>query len=297
MAAMRLEKMLDPTKDEVVIERFPPEMPAAQVVEITINDVKKTMLNAEGLVLLTPQCQPSQKRQERFSRLEIDFGKKVKLREMHINISTSLITCIGQLDSPLVLNNIPLFDTRSTLTTYYKRKNKNKILHAYFYLEGSHFLGIDKILSEYDQIFCFDTNCATTPDNKKIAVTTAIIAKPQSIAQSALFLGETTEYQSVAYDPPGNPEIYGIWMCFCHIYKEQPALLGNKIALITDTEYGLIKDWQTRSSPFFNGMNLPEGIDIFYATSDAGGDEFMPNRLIKKCDQLSANKIRELLKK
>lgn len=293
---MRLEKMLEAAKDQVLFQRFPEDMPPAQILEITLSGVKSNMLDAEGLMLVLPKQQANQPRNERFSKLEIDFGKKVKIREMHANLTTSEIICIGQIYSPIIVANGHLGDARSTLTTYYARKNKNKILHAYFQLPGSHFLGIEKVLATYDQVFCVDTNSAVARDGRKVAVTTAIIGKPKTLAESAMYIGETTEYQCVAYDPPGNPEIHGIWMCFCHIYKEHPALLENRIALITDTEYGRIKDWQSRSDPFFEGWMLPEGIDIFYATSDAGGDEFTPNRLIKNCDQLSAKKMKEILK-
>jgi hypothetical protein len=288
--------MLEAAKDQVFFQRFPEDMPPAQTLEITLSGVKSSMLDADGLMLVLPKQQINQPRNERFSKLEIDFGKKVKIREMHANLTTSEIICIGQIDSPIIVGNSHLSDARSTLTTYYARKNKNKILHAYFQLPGSHFLGIEKVLATYDQIFCIDTNSAIARDGRKVAVTTAIIGKPQTLAGSAMYIGETTEYQCVAYDPPGNPEIHGIWMCFCHIYKERPALLESRIALITDTEYSRIKGWQNRSEPFFERQVLPEGIDIFYATSDAGGDEFTPNRLIRTCDQLSTKKMREILK-
>jgi len=270
-------------------------MQPAQIVELTISGVISKLLNAEGLALTLPKKQKNNVKIERFSTIKIDFGQKFKIQSLHANLTTSEITCIGQPNSPII-RSTPPSSAKATLITYYKKENgKNKILHAYFNIPGRHYLQIEKALSIYDQIFCIDTNSKTTKDGRVVSVTTAIIGSPKTLADSALWIGETVEYQAVAYDPPGNPEIYGIWMCFCHIYKDRPDLLKDKIALITDTEYDKISSWQNRTEAFFEGHKLPDGIDIFYATSDAGIEEFLPNKLIKMCDKMNDQKIREFL--
>lgn len=291
---MHLGRMKVSSPDGMFVERIPEHVGAATKFTITLSDVKKQMLNGEGMMFVLPKVQKNQKRQKRFSKLEIDFDHKVKLRELRINFTTSEVTCIGQVESALVLISSVLTGARYTLTTYYSRKRKDKILHAYFDLKTSSFFGIENVLGRYDQVFCIDTNCGISKNGKKIAVTSAIISKPELIAGAALGFGETLDFQCVVVDPPGNPEVHGIWMCFQQIYKMRRDLLGDRIALITDTEYATIRAWQLRQAPFFDGMMMPEGIDFFYATSDAGGDEFMPNRLIKACDQRSAEKLKEL---
>jgi hypothetical protein len=79
------------------------------------------------------------------------------------------------------------------------------------------------------------------------------------------------------------------------VVKNHPELLDGRLAIITDTEFGMIKPWHERTAPFYDGHKLPEGVDIFYATADAGGEEFLPNRLMRLCDSLSARKLREVL--
>lgn len=292
---MRLDRMLEGGNDQILLERFPSDMKPAQIVEVTLSGVVSKMLNAEGLALVLPKKQKNHVKNERFSTIQIDFGEKVKIHSLYANLTSSEITCIGQPNSPIILiSHTHLHSARATLKTYYKRKGKDKILHAYFNIPGRHYLNIGKALSTYDQIFCIDTNSAQTKDGRRVAVTTAIIGKPTTLADSAVWIGETTEYQSVAYDPPGNPEIHGIWMCFCHIYKNRPDLLKDRIALITDTEYNKITAWQNRTDAFFDDQKLPEGIDIFYATSDAGIEEFLPNKLIKMCDRLNDKKLQEI---
>lgn len=270
-------------------------MKPAQIVEFTLSGVKSRLLNIEGLALTFPRKQKNNAKIERFSTIQIDFGQRVKIHSIYANLTTSELTCIGQPNSPIIINQAPLTPAKATLKTYYKRKDKDKILHAYFNISGRHYLNISKALSTYDQIFCIDTNAASTRDGRRVAVTTAIIGTPMTFADSALLIGESIEYQSIAYDPPGNPEIHGIWMCFCHIYKDRPDLLKNRIALITDTEYNQILAWQNRTEAFFDGHKLPEGIDIFYATSDAGIEEFLPNKLIKTCDKLNDKKLQDIL--
>ncbi len=280
--------------ERFLVQRFPESVGAATTFIVTLGDVKKHVLDTDGLMLSHPKVQEKQKRHERSSTLEIQFDHKVKLRELRIDFATSEVTCIGQIDSSLVLVNSMLSGARYSLTTYYPRKDKKKVLHAYFELRNSSYLAMENVLARYDRIFCVDTNCVLSKNKKKVAVTSAIIAKPDVVAGVALGFVDTVDFQGVVVDPPGNPEVYGIWTCFSHILKERPDLLGDRIALITDTEYGLIRQWQLRQVPFINGMMLSEGIDIFYATSDAGGDEFMPNRLIKTCDQRSAAKLKEM---
>ena len=73
-----------------------------------------------------------------------------------------------------------------------------------------------------------------------------------------------------------------------------PDFFAKPTALITDTEYALVKDWQARVAPLYGDYMLPDGVDVVYATADAGSDEFIPNRLIKACDNLSTQRLREL---
>lgn len=292
---MRLDRMLEGGSDHILLERFPSDMKPAQIVEITLSGVIYRLLNIEGLALTLPRKQKNNAKNERFSTIQIDFGERVKIHSLYANLTTSEIACLGQPNSSIIINQTHLTSAKATLKTYYKRKDKDKILHAYFNIPGRHYLNISKALSTYDQIICIDTNAASARNGRRVAVTTAIIGAPTTLADSAVWIGESIEYQSVAYDPPGNPEIHGIWMCFCHIYKDRPDLLKNKIALITDTEYSQIIAWQNRTKTFFDGHKLPEGIDIFYATSDAGIEEFLPNKLIKTCDKLNDKKLREIL--
>ena len=61
-----------------------------------------------------------------------------------------------------------------------------------------------------------------------------------------------------------------------------------------DHIYIAVRD-MARSEPFYDGHRLPDGVDIFYASADAGSEEFLPNQLMRTCDSLSTRKLREML--
>lgn len=53
-----------------------------------------------------------------------------------------------------------LIPRRSTLTTYYERKGKKKLLHAYFQGAGHALINIDRVFEPYGRVYCVDTNSA-----------------------------------------------------------------------------------------------------------------------------------------
>ena len=177
-----------------------------------------------------------------------------------------------------------------------KRKGKKKLLHSYFQGPGHAFINIDRVFEQYDRVYCVDTNTAVARNGSRVAVTTAITVTSKKIGDSAIHISSDNTIELVATDPPpGNPEMHGIWMMLSHMWKNHPQLLQGKLAIITDTELGKVKAWNERAEPFYDGHVLPEGVDIFYATADAGSEEFLPNWLMRTCDSLSTQKLREML--
>lgn len=188
-----------------------------------------------------------------------------------------------------------LIPQKSTLTTYFERKGGKKLLHAYFYGPGQAFISIDRVLALYDRVYCVDTNSAIGRNGSRISVTTAITIVPKKVGDRVLHVSSDNTIELVATDPPpGNPEVHGIWMMLAHLWKSHPHLLQGKLAIITDTELGKVKAWNDRTEPFYEGHRLPGGVDIFYASADAGSEEFLPNRLMRLCDSLSTQKLREM---
>ena len=282
--------------DKLFVHRFPRDIPPGEEISVKIGGVESELLDTAGLVIRPPRHQPNQKRQQRFTLVEMEFGQKVIAHELQVNFTTTEVFLVGQIYSALILKPQILDPHRSTLSTYYARKGKKKLIHAYFQSAGHPFIKIDRVLEEYDQVLCVDTNSAINRNGQKVAVTTALVATSERLGEIAAHIGAVHTIQVVALDPPpGNPELRGIWSALGFLVKDHPQLVEGRIAIITDTEFGMVKAWQDRTEPFYDGHRLPDGVDIFYATTDAGSEEFLPNRLMRACDSLSAKKLREFM--
>lgn len=283
-------------KDRVFVQKFPHDIKAGTELSVEIGNVEAELLNASGAVIQPPKRQANQTRQQRFTLLNMEFGQRIVAHELHVNLTTTEVFLVGQIYSPLILSPQILVPLRSTLTTYYARKGKKKVLHAYFQESGHPYIRIDRVLEKYDRVLCVDTNNAIKPNGQKVAVTTALVAKSTRLAEVAMHTGADHIVQFVALDPPpGNPELHGIWTILGHLVEKYPELVASRIAIITDTEFGMVKAWNDRSQPFYDGHMLPADVDIFYATADTGSEEFVPNMLMRACDSLSTQKLREVL--
>lgn len=289
-------KLLQRPKDRLIVHRFPRDISPGKVVSVELGGVKKELLDTKGPVIRPPKPQRNRTRQERFTLLEMEFEQKVVAHELRVNLTTSEVFLIGQVYSALILEPQILIPHRSTLSTYYARKGKKKMIHAYFQSAGHPFINIDRVLEGYDRVYCVDTNTALNHRGKKVAVTTALAAKSKRLGEVALHTGSDYTIQVVSRDPPpGNPELHGIWAVLKFLVRERPELVEGRLAIITDTEFGMVKAWHERTEPFYDGHRLPDGVDIFYATADAGSEEFMPNLLMRTCDSLSKKKLREIM--
>ncbi len=275
--------------------KFPPDMPPGEMLSVTIDNVKTGLLDSDSLII-KPLKQPRQQRQPRFTLVEMEFEQRVVIQELRVNFTTAEITVVGRLHSTVFLYPQMLVPRKSTLTTYYERKGKKKYLHSYFQGPGHAFININRVFELYDRVYCVDTNTAFDRSGYRVAVTTAIPLTSKRIGDSAINVFSDNTIELVVTDPPpGNPEIHGIWMMLAHTWKNHPQLLQGKLAIITDTEMGRVKAWNDRAEPFYDGHRLPEGVDIFYASADAGSEEFLPNQLMRTCDSLSKRKLQQML--
>jgi hypothetical protein len=289
-------RLLNKPEDKLFVHKFPRDIQPGQELSVEIGGVKSELLDTSGLVIQPGRRQLNQKRLERFTCLEMDFGQKIVAHELQVNFSTTEVFLIGQIFSSLILKPQILVPIRSTLSTYYARKGKKKLLHAYYQGNGHPFIKIDRVLESYDQVLCVDTNSAINRNGQKVAITIAIVAKSKRLGEVAIHVNAEHTIEVVAHDPPpGNPELHGIWMVLGFLVKEHPQLVEGRIAIITDTEFGMVKAWHQRTEPFYDGHRLPDDVDIFYATADAGSEEFLPNLLMRTCDSLCAKKLREVL--
>lgn len=293
---MQVLRPLSYPGERIVVHELPRNISPATSVSIELGGVEGQLLELDGIAVRPARQQPAQPRLTRFTKVELEFGTLVIAHQVHVNLSTSEVFVIGQIHSPLALAPQILCPVKSTLSTYYKRKNKPKLIHAYFQGAGHPSLSIERVLGTYDRILCVDTNTAVNRRGQVVAVTTALVAKSEKFGEVAAHVSSDHCFQVIAHDPPpGNPELHGIWSVLEVLVRDYPAHVEGRVAIITDTEYSRVRTWQDRTEPFYNGYCLPEGVDIFYATSDAGSEEFNPNLLMRTCDSLSSAKLKEVM--
>lgn len=275
---------------------FPEDIQGGCHFSVTINGVEKQLLNVDGLNVKPAPKPKNQNRVTRSTQIQFEYPSKVKPIRLFVKMDSTLVFIYGKIDSPIVLEPSVLVPKESFLTTFYPRKAKDKILHAYSQGSGHPFLDIHLALEKYPDFFTIDTNCWNVRGIGKVAATTAIHSSAKRVTDSACFVSSDFWYRDLAINPDGNPELYAIWAFLQELRRKLPSWPPNsKIAIVTDTEYSLLKEINQRKAPLYRDELLPTAFDLIYATADAGTDEWMVNRLINQCDKISKAQLQEFL--
>ncbi len=296
----KLARMLPPgaPSGEYFTHDFPANIQAGSHFTVTLGDVKKQLHNIDGLRIEPTPRPKNQTRVPRSTQVQFEYSTKVKPIRLFVKMDASLVFIYGMIDSPIVLEPSILVPKRSTLITFYSKKTKikDKVLHAYYQGAGHPVLDIHLALENYSQFFTIDTNCRDVHGLGKVAATTAIQSSAKQVSGNASYISSDSWYRDITINPDGNPELQAIHSFLQELKRKLPSWPPQgKIALVTDTEYSLLKAINERTAPLFKDELLPESFDLLYATADAGTDEWMANRLIGQCDKLSNAQLREFL--
>lgn len=275
---------------------FPEDIQGGNHFTVTLTGVEKQLLNVDGLRVEPAPKPKNQSRIPRSTEVLFEYATKVKPIRLFMGIDSPRVFIYGMIDSPIVLEPSVLVPKSSTLTTFYAKTKKDKILHAYYQDMGHPILDIHLALEQYSQFFTIDTNCWNVRGLGKVAATTAIHSSARRVSDNASFISSDSYYQDIAINPNGNPELQAIHTFLKELKRMLPSWPPKgKIALVTDTEYSMLKEINERKVPLYKDDLLPDAFDLFYATADAGTDEWMVNRLIGQCDKLSEAQLQEFL--
>lgn len=275
---------------------FPDDIQGGNHFTVTLSGVEKQLFNVDGLRVEPAPKPKNQSRVPRSTEVLFEYATKVKPIRLFIGMDLPRVFIYGMIDSPIVLEPSVLVPKSSTLTTFYARKKMDKILHAYYQNMGHPILDIHLALEQYSQFFTIDTNCWNVRELGKVAATTAIQSNARRVSDNASFIPSDSYYQDIAINPDGNPELQAIHTFLKELKRKLPSWPPKgKIALVTDTEYSMLKEINERKVPLYKDDLLPDAFDLIYATADAGTDEWMVNRLINQCDKLSTIQLKEFL--
>lgn len=275
---------------------FPRDMKSGAYVSVTLSGLDKQLIwlgNTGG------GLKKKQKKQDKLPRstlIELEYSTKIKAYSLFVNMDESLVFVFGRLDSPIALAPEILVPRETTLTTYYAAKNRErKILHGYYQGPGHPVLNIHWALAKYSAFFSIDTNSWLVKGLGKVSATVAIRSNSRNITEGACYTSSDLLYRDLAINADGNPELHALWKFLTHMEQTLPHNMPGKIGIIIDTEYSLLKAINQRKSPIYKDYFLPPAFDLLYATADAGSQEFMPNTLIRQCDRLASDNLKEFL--
>lgn len=280
-----------------LIHTFPADMAVAEIIQLTLNDVQKKLINFSNNNL-KPDRHPKQSdRIVRHTEIKLRFPQKIKAIKLFLNMNSRIVFVFGKRDTAIMIRPEILKPAETHIITYYKKKDKKKVINACFFGSGHPVTDMHLAMANCEVVMTVDTNSRDVPGVGKVAATTAIEAYIREVTKDAYHVQSGPMRQKIMIDPPGNPEIFGIGTMMFHFFEANPNLKDKRIGIITDTELDLLKGINQRTVPFFQTMLLPENTDLFYATSDSGSAEFIANRLMRMCDNASTEYLNKYLRK
>ncbi|ACN18068.1 hypothetical protein HRM2_p00740 (plasmid) [Desulforapulum autotrophicum HRM2] len=277
------------------IHEFPGDMEAGNSLRVTLNGIKKKLINFDG-EKVKPNKQPKQpEKNTRHTEITLKFSYKLKAIKLFLDMNSQIIFVFGKRDSPIDLRPEILKPSEAHIITYYKKKTKKKILNACYFGAGHPVADMHRAMANCDVLLAADTNYKKVPRKGIVAATTALEATLNIVTDEACHFQSGPMRQIIEINPPGNPELFGIGKVMYHFCETNPDHNDKSIGIITDTDFELIKGINQRTIPFFETMFLPKNVTLFYATSDSGSAEFMANKLIRECDKASTEYLNKYL--
>lgn len=281
-------------KGKYWIQTFPDEMQFGESITLTLNDIHKKVITFSG-DNIEPDKQPKQRnKQIRHTEIKLLYPQRIKAMKVFLNMNSKIMFVLGKRDTALLIKPEILVPVEAHIITFFKKKEKRKVINACFLDAGHPVTDIHLAMANCHTLIAMDTNTKEVAGVGKIAATTAIQAHIKIINEACHFQTGPV-HKKITIDPPGNPEISGISTMMFDFLEENPHLRDKHIGIIMDTELELIKGMNQRTIPFFQDMLLPAKTSLFYATSDTGSVEFMANKLIRMCDKESTKFLGQFL--
>ncbi len=153
---------------------------------------------------------------------------------------------------------------------------------------------VDDALKDFDLLVAVDTNtrevCA-----QRTSVTGVVLAYPVGDSRDGQQRGYWRRCPfAVEFSPRcGNPENFGWLAALQQLDKTDVWRIGLRVALIVDSDLDALQSYNAREAPFFENDFLPDGIQMIYASADAGGEKFA-NQLIRGADRVASEVLSHL---
>ena len=274
-----------------LIERVPRDVGAASSLQFEIADTAHEISTFDKNSLVPRRHPGKSVRQRRLIEVNLTFRTPVFVREFRLALDSSKVQVIGRLDSPLFLRDEIVTPEDVEIVCYYTRKDKRKVLSAFFFKNESPPANVNALLARYDHYYAVDAN---TWNFEKLGAVSAcavlrgkftLVDKDKGHAHHQLVHVKT----GVNVQDPELSAIYDLVSSHVGSMELRRGLIG----IITDTELGKLKDINARKRPLIEDFLLPPGFELVYATDASGSAEFFANQMIRECDRRANEALRQ----
>ena len=214
----------------------------------------------------------------RTTALVLDMGKPVVITSSTHDVDGSLI-----LSNPDGIQ-IPI---NAFVKTTYSRSKGDKVLHDIPIPPTELTHDPNVALTRFDWVFPVDTNSSTGEQKVSFVggMQTKVLQEKPGKFVCKIYRKVVIELHNVTV----SPERLGWWFVV-RAAADRP--LGSRIALLVDSELTELAAINRHEKPVIGDYVLPEGIELLYASTDAGGG-YIANDLLRSCDG-AARKVARL---
>jgi hypothetical protein len=142
------------------------------------------------------------------------------------------------------------------------------------------------VLAQYLWTFAVDTN---RPSDEAVTFTGVVQAQVASLGPTTHRVGIAREVVIELHNIEFPAERFGWWLVTSSVVNRA---VGVRTAVLVDSDLSKLPAINRREEPIVGNNYLPDGFELLYASSDAGG-EFIANHLLQRADR-NAREIAEL---
>lgn len=182
----------------------------------------------------------------------------------------------------------------ANMTVSYERENKKPKVLLDIPLDLNHVsFNRGLYLENYNLIFAIDTNTKVL-GNDRYSVSVVVLCKLIK-QQNGELQASYAPHFAFKFKNEEYPEKTG-WVNLISGILRNPQYNGKlKIAIIVDSDYGNLMNYNSQLMPIIGNLYLPTNMNFIYASADAGAEN-LPNKLLYLCDKEAARILEATIK-
>lgn len=219
------------------------------------------------------------KKKPRSYTVTLDMGKPVAVDGMLYDPKSAQVSLLN--------NGTPLSTESAWSEQSYARKKGPKILSLAPLNPNAIFANPNRALEQFHEIYAVDTNTKIL-EEITVSVTGVVGGRNTKI--------DIPGHTAVRYRPLNCIEFHNVsarpenlgWREVIKGIMNSPRYSNRRrIAIVVDSDLGMIGSYNKREEPIFSDFYLPKNFILIYASSDSGSEN-IANQMIRKADEISS---------